>query len=166
MGCDIHMMIEKKVASENVPEQWVTINTMATIHTDGLSRIEKGRHAWYAAEDRNYEYFGNLTNGEVRCEATDFHYPLRGVPDDVSPLVQLNLDYWMHDGHSHSWLYADEFIPVYMKHFMAPEEVTRLVELRMKGHEIWDELMSHHFNVAVGEEDEPTDFRFVFWFDN
>ena len=166
MGCDIHMMIERRIKSPSVAEQWATVNTLNAISDKGLHGADFRGRLWYVAEGRNYAFFGDLTNGEVRSEADGFNYPLRGVPQDVSPLIASELDYWSGDGHSASWLYADEFIPVFIKHCTSEKDVAIYTERRMKGEPIWVDVLEDYFNVAVPDDCKPSDFRFVFWFDN
>lgn len=166
MGCDIHMMLERKIKSPSVKEQWATVSTFNGVSHKGLYRANFEGRWWHSAEARSYAYFGDLTNGEVRVDAEDFEYPLRGVPSDMSPLVACEMDYWEGDGHSHSWLYADEFIPVYMKHWMDAEDVAMYTERRLRGEPIWQDILEDYFSVGVPGDSKPTDFRFVFWFDN
>jgi len=169
MGCDIHMMVEKKVKTEKHGEVWATVNSLGAVFPDGLSRASELKRDtpfgyYYRAEDRNYEFFADLA-----CVRGEGEYQERGLPDDVS-LVFLNcVESWGIDGHSHSYLYADEMIPLYIKHHLTDEEKGKLFADRINGLssiQTFHLIMERHFNVATNEDDDPQDYRFVFFFDN
>lgn len=166
MGCDIHVMIERKIKSEHVNEQWATVATLNVIHPDGFHDAGFKNTLWYTVEGRNYAFFGDLTDGAVRSESDGFVHPLRGLPKDVSPLIMAEADWWGIDAHSHSWLYADEFLPVYLKHCTSDQIIAEYTEDRLNGEPVWVEMMTKFFNVSVPDESKPSDFRFVFWFDS
>lgn len=169
MGCDIHMVLERKVKSENVPEQWATVNSFNVLHDDGLTGGKlTNDYACYQVESRNYEFFGALTGGAVRGSADeDFDLSLRGFPEDASPIAQAMIDEWGMDAHSSSWLYADEFVPLYMKYVMSSDEVAKYVADRIEHNNTpWENILERHFNVGVPEGADPSMYRFVFWFDN
>jgi hypothetical protein len=171
MGCDIHVVLEKKIKVTDMPEEWATVNVFNAVRTKGLSGFVGTRPTglyWYTVESRDYAYFGDLTDGAVRGGSSDeFIYPLRGLPDDLAPLTKATLEYWHLDGHSHSWLYADEFLPVFAKHFISNAEIAQHTADRLEGYEPWRVILPEYFNVAVESDDEsPSNFRFVFWFDS
>lgn len=169
MGCDIHMVLERKVKSENVPEQWATVNSFNVLHDDGLGNSKfTGNYAYYTVESRNYAFFGALTGGAVRGAADgDIEVSLRGFPEDASPVAQAMFDDWGLDAHSPSWLYADEFVPLYMKYVMASDDVAKYIVARIENSiPPWETILERHFNVGVPDGIEPENYRFVFWFDN
>lgn len=102
MGCDIHMFVEYKIDSG----AWQA-------HDGHVLEIEEPDTEYeyeYVKEvsptGRNYNLFAMLAG--VRGEYDD-SYEIRGVPHDVSKVVQLAVDNMEGDGHSHSYLSLDEF---------------------------------------------------------
>lgn len=169
MGCDIHMMVEKKVRTEKHGEVWAAVNTLSAVFPDGLSRASELKSDtpfgyYYRAEDRNYEFFADLA-----CVRGEGEYQERGLPDNVSSLFLNYVESWGIDGHSHSYLYADEFIPLYVKHKFTQNEKAEHAVNRIEGIssvETFHLIMEKHFNITTREEDNPRDYRFVFFFDN
>lgn len=169
MGCDIHMMIERKVKNTKHGSVWATVNTLNPIHADGLSHAKNLKDDapyghYYRVEHRNYEFFADLA-----CVRGEGEYQDRGLPDDVAPLTLEFSESWGYDGHSHSYLYADEFIPLYIKHCFTDAEKTEYAVDRLEGTsdiQMFHVIMEKHFNVATKDEDDPRDYRFVFFFDN
>jgi hypothetical protein len=169
MGCDIHMMIEAKAKTQKHGDVWVTVNSLNAVYPDGLVRADRledspyGYH--YRIEMRNYHFFA-----DIACVRGEGEYQDRGLPDDVSALALAYSESWGYDGHSHSYLYADEMIPLYIKHHLSDEEKAKLVSDRMSGGlsdiQVFHLIMERHFNIATREEDNPQDYRFVFFFDN
>jgi hypothetical protein len=90
MGCDIHMILERKWR-----DKWV-----------GIHEVDS------AARERNYDLFGRLAG--VRRGDEDSPDP-RGVPDDASDLSKMEIEGWGHGAHSHSWATLDEFLTAYIK---------------------------------------------------
>ena len=145
MGCDIHMVVERRT-----PRSWVTVNTMTGHHMRWPR--EGGGLDWSApvATARNYRRFAMLAG--VRGDGP----PPRGLPDDISETAKFLSDDWGADGHSHSWIEADEAARI----FLATE---------------YDEVdpdsfkakfpLSYFFGIETDDANED-DFRIVFWFDN
>lgn len=93
MGCDIHTVIERRVAkgTNGNPDKWVAV----AIDPEG-------------SRDRSYERFAALAG--VRGEGPE---PL-GMPDDASDTAALLARDWGDDGHSHSWLPIAEAAAIYL----------------------------------------------------
>lgn len=168
MGCDIHMMIETKVKTQKHGEVWATVNTLNPIYGEGLCHSEQFSKQpfghYYCVEGRNYKFFADLA-----CVRGEGEYQERGLPDDVAPLTLAFVESWGLDAHSHSYLYADEFIPLYIKHWFSDEEKTKYAVDRLEGTsdlQMFYLIMEKHFNVATKDEDDPRNYRFVFFFDN
>lgn len=169
MGCDIHMMVEKKVKTKKHGEVWATVNTLNAVYPDGLVQVDKLNDSpyghFYRIEMRNYNFFA-----DIACVRGDGEYRDRGLPHDVAPLTLEFAESWGLDAHSSSYLYADEMIPLYIKHHLSDEEKAKLVSDRMSGGlsdiQVFHLIMERHFNIATREEDNPQDYRFVFVFDN
>lgn len=87
MGCNSHISIE-------VMEQWSTNKAWETWALD-------------IPESRDYQLYEAMAG--VRGEDEKAVVAPRGIPADASNAIK----YWIQrsdgDGHSHSWLYADEF---------------------------------------------------------
>jgi hypothetical protein len=130
MGCDIHFILEKKIAGK-----WVGVQTDYFCSGPARSR-------WYG-------FFAEL--GMPHRGESDTAEPLRGVPDDPSETARAILDYWSGDGHSHSWLTADQFIAAYK----------RAVEKYKTGTDRSQEMFGPY--PLYTEED---DYRVIFFFDN
>lgn len=169
MGCDIHMMIEKRVSTRKHGDVWATVNPLNSIYPDGLVQSNGVSDTtyghYYRIEMRNYNFFA-----DIACVRGEGEYQDRGLPDDVAPLTLEFAESWNLDGHSHSYLYADEMIPLYIEHHLSDEEKAKLVSDRMSGGlsdiQTFHLIMERHFNIATQEKDNPKDYRFVFFFDN
>lgn len=92
MGCDIHMVVERCVNGK-----WVGIDAMHHLTTRKRRHGDLG-FAIPLATDRNYERFAKLAG--VRGDGPKPN----GLPDDISDLTRLEVDYYGDDGHSHGWL--------------------------------------------------------------
>ncbi len=146
MGCDIHAFRERRLADGS----WECLEPIE-IDTDG-------EEEWEDLESlsigRDYTLFGLLA--EVRREVP-LAWPQRGLPDDVSAVVQADNVQWDIDAHSHSWL-------------SLPELKEKRAELMLAGFEhvgIVRQCLDHfirHLDFPKGTA--PEDCRVVFWFDN
>lgn len=145
MGCDIHMHAEVKIG---------------------------GKWHNYSAPDvqRNYRLFARLAGVRARDGIEPISEP-RGLPEDASAVVQHHSDWFGIDGHSHSWISADEIALL--------DETRDQWDYPAKEGEEWrrhgmDDLFGYFYgNSWPGwtkyPEDRPKgieDVRFVFWFDN
>ena len=140
MGCDIHMHVEVKIN-------------------------DKWEHYDQPRIPRNYKLFERMAG--VRGEVENAICPPRGLPTDISAMTKFCSDFWDSDGHSHSWLNAQEI-----------SELTEWGEENLEGRfGKWDMEFSWHSylfgNSYAGfveyPEERPKgleDVRFVFWFDN
>ncbi len=130
MGCDIHLHIEVKIGGV-----W---------HHYGAPNVS-----------RNYALFERMAG--VRGEVENAISPPKGLPSDISVVTRLSADKWEGDGHSHSWLSA--------------EEISILDDNKQDME--YDLLHQYFFETSFSgfwryEEDRPKgieDLRFVFWFD-
>lgn len=147
MGCDIHLVLEKKHA-----DKWVGIDTYNS-HTQPKWLVAKGMSGYSSpvVRERNYERFAALAN--VRGDGP----APRGVPDDASDTSRLLIEQWGGDGHSHSWLPLAEASNIWMK-TAGPNDDEFATKYPT----------SHFFGVDVseGSNEKISDYRVVFWFDN
>ena len=140
MGCDIHLILEKKIGAN-----WVGVSLFNGFHTRNYP------HTVYPiAVDRSYARFSALAG--VRGDGP----PPRGVPDDISVLAKSIVDEYGNDGHSHSWLPLVDATKIFMatnfRPGFEPDELP------------WCEWPTNYFfNV---DDTEANHHRLVFFFDN
>lgn len=140
MGCDIHLVLEKKFEGK-----WVGVDTFAG-HEGAYGK------GWTspAARSRNYNRFAALAG--VRGEGP----PALGIPDDASDTTRLLVADWDSDGHSHSWC--------------SLRDATRIwLETSNLSADDFGFKFPCSFFFGVDESDKRTvmdDYRVVFWFDN
>lgn len=164
MGADIHLYLERKMKSGD----WACVSNLnAIVHGEAFDgRGANGSDWWFKLSNRNYTLFGELAS--VRGDGLE----PRGLPDDLSEIVQDEADGWVHDAHSHSWMYADEFADIYHKVMADPndeEPLDRYHQLTLKegkDYAVWHFVNRMCNPMCIEDEDKPHDFRFVFWFDN
>lgn len=145
MGCDIHCFAEAKIDGK-----WIGLGE--TTHVE-----------------RNYQLFSKMA-GVRQCEGVTPIAGPRGLPKDASELTKLHKEHWGVDGHSSSWLSAEEVNMV--------EEWVKDKEYRVSSGHIWRPIFDYVFGsgwdfnsykVDGKYYDMPDGFedaRVVFWFDN
>jgi len=137
MGCDIHFHSEVKIKGE-----W--------------------RH--YSSNDikRNYRLFSKMANVRNSDRSEEPISRPKGLPKDISDITKLCADQWNSDGHSHSWLSADEITTLY--------EWMRKIDLTLPYELNFPYFCGNDFaEFKLYPEDWPQeieDVRYVFWFDN
>jgi hypothetical protein len=95
--------------------------------------------------DRNYARFAALAG--VRGEGLE----PRGIPDDASETTKYLVELWGSDGHSHSWLPAEEAAEI----FLATDHAQTPGEYKTK-------FPASYFLGVEG----TAEHRLIFWFDN
>jgi hypothetical protein len=149
MGCDIHLHTEVKINGV-----W--------------------HHYGAPCVDRNYRVFAKMA--DVRNSYSEIE-PIaqpRGIPGDATEMTKFDCERWGRDGHSHSWLSAEEIAILY--HFINDE-------LRLKGWRVpeagwwpednfgyffgntWGGFWEYRDHANSGTPKGVEDVRFVFWFD-
>lgn len=142
MGCDIHVVLEKRVTMPDGSEKWVCTDTFRGHHSAfKKDPFTLSNYSFPVAEIRNYARFAALAG--VRGDGPD----PRGLPDDASETTQYLAD--GDDWHSHSWLPVSEAAEIYKQ--TSPESLGNF------------DAADYFFNVY---EDEIDQHRIVFWFDN
>lgn len=154
MGCDIHIVVERRVGGK-----WIGVNPMPSITTRKIKKDDLG-FAMPLATDRNYDRFARLAS--VRGEGEK----PRGLPPDISDLTRLEVAGWGGDGHSHSWLSLKDAARIWLetewlrdKTFDPDSYEAKYPEAHYFGCEAVDAGGSERY----GKID---DYRVVFWFDN
>ena len=84
---------------------------------------------------------------------TEFLFKPKGIPDDISYDVKLEIERWGQDAHSHSWLSIDELWKVREKYMELNEG---------KPHKYLDAVLA----MMTELEDENSTPRLFFFFDN
>lgn len=144
MGCDIHVVIEKKFG-----DKWIGMELCRSIN---VYRGSDREYIWHRGRSRNYELFAKLAG--VRGDGPE----PKGLPEDASELALAVLPPDDSDLHSHSWCPMHEYI----EHLLATEDepakvlLTESVQLK--------DPYGYYFWMYAPEEGE--EYRVVFAFDN
>jgi len=152
MGCDIHMVVERKWGGV-----WCGVGAVVA-RTPPLEQLASSHewYAWPAAKNRNYELFSKLAG--VRGPGPE----PRGLPDDVSYLALAELEVWGEDAHSQSWGLLTEVLPIFKE-----ELVGELVLARFKDRTLSDQAFAEAiFEVPIDHDEDLHNYRLVYWFDN
>ena len=164
MGADIHLYVERKMPSE----RWAFVASLnEVVYSKALwgNNMESFSNAFFKVSDRNYELFARLAS--VRGDGRE----PRGLPEDVSEVVEMFADSWAGDAHSHSWLSAVDFADDYYGvHALEEDEpMTEYHQNTLTNNKSYavKQFLREMCNVAgVGDSANVDEFRFVFWFDN
>lgn len=158
MGADIHIWLERKLPSGKwaMHDRFGYISMEAHRITVEPGKAYMGDFAYHNVGGRNYEFFAALAG--VRGEGPE----PRGLPPDVSDYVQQESDGYGRDGHSHSWMSAAEFMPIYAEHHL---DVKYAVDV-VGGRTTWEKLFERLFGTYLDAPGGLDDYRFVFFFDN
>ena len=152
MGCDIHVVIEKKFADCGWQCVW-----------DGSIRPiyygqEGHRYNSPSITNRNYRLFADLAG--VRGDGP----PPKGLPEDISPAARSIVSEWDGDGHSHSWDTMLDFGEKY-EYPNTDEGNADLTKDTLTG------KVASAVEKAVGRlidlnYDDIDNYRVIYWFDN
>jgi len=181
MSCDIHAFVEKKQADgsweavKGVDE--VQVNCLKEMQEKCKARGEMDASLFYAKRipqakrpsytfiysEQNYVSFAMLAN--VRNSFGDRIVPIsqpKGLPDDVSKVVQKESDRWGYGGHSHSFLTLKELQEY------GWDQVAFLADV---GRQPYKELAHTFYTWSIPKlkelaGDDPDSVRIVFWFDS
>lgn len=149
MGCDIHVHTEVKINGE-----W---------HHYDMPYVR-----------RDYALFSRLANvRNYRDDHAEWVEPIsdpRGLPEDASFLTKFDSEKWGTDGHSHSWIGAEEIHN--LKDWMENELTNETG--KNPGPFFFEDIFGFLFgnswdNFVTYRNDYPKeieDIRWVFWFDN
>lgn len=148
MGCDIHMVLEKKHNGA-----WVGLHSFpyAATQNKPTDTYPLRLGSSWAVRSRNYELFADLAG--VRGEGTMGNEP-RGVPDDASHLTDMEVEEDGPDGHSHTYMLLSEAWPLFLIHTL-PGEILE-ANRRQLGMGLF----------GLSGDDDPDDYRLIIWFDN
>lgn len=144
MGCDIHMVLERRFGG-----QWVGVHGFEyslDYVLDDKGNLKKRVLGGWMVRSRNYELFASLAG--VRGDGP----APRGVPDDISDLARMELSDWGEDAHSETWYPLAEAVPIFAAHLMPG------VLLTEQRHDLAYMLFSVNAEIR--------DYRLIIWFDN
>jgi hypothetical protein len=169
MGCDIHLMVEKKIYDyeDKKKEKGVWVNAdLWTVNPDfffeeDVPRLEiKYKNRFYSG--RNYNLFcalAGVREWHFAGEPPRVSEP-KGLPEDVSDEVKAESERWGSDGHSHSYLTLKE-----LKEFDWSAYGPTCDEFRNETMAKMEKLKFGDWNDETPERGDE-DVRVVFWFDN
>jgi hypothetical protein len=137
MGCDIHLVVERRAFGK-----WVGVRTFQHFHDlDGKVCIS-------AVETRNYARFAKLAG--VRGDGP----PANGAPNDMSDLSRLLIEQYGRDGHHHSHMSAERFAQIVLETAGNPSTFAQ------------QDPVSYYFRLISDIDGPASDYRVVFWFDS
>lgn len=117
MGCDIHLYVERRENGQWVSaDKWTEDEWMKEHYPEEARPRVHHDDRFYSG--RNYDLFAILANvrngsGFAGVITGTGLIPIampRGVPEDVSPEYEAEVESWGSDGHSHSWLTVRELL--------------------------------------------------------
>jgi len=192
MGCDIHMYTEIFDGCK-----WVAVKMPSQYYKDSTTTVNSGLDVKATAFDgvyqgRNYTLFGILAGVRNPPPEEEIIDRPRGLPDDISDLINRESKSWGPDGHSHSWFTLAELLAydwdrevilegmVSQKTLKAYKEAGKLPEEWCQGTTdstytrlTWKEPVRHNAQDFVditipllAKMGAPDKVRVVFWFDN
>lgn len=157
MGCDIHWYSETKRDGKWVCDQ---AESFEILKDEGdYPNMDE-----FPNSERDYWFFGLIQSG-VRAEWS-WSFPERlAIPDDLSKEIQIVMDHWDGDGHSHGYRTREELKAklAELKQHKVMHLITPTRETPALHHNVvrLEEVIK---NLAANVPD--TDQRIVFWFDN
>lgn len=165
MGCDIHMVVEKRhpelgwVGLHNFP--YATAEVVGQKPGETKSDFLVGRLYW-TPRQRNYDLFAEIAG--VRGKGPE----PRGIPDDASALARMEIEGWGGDGHSHTWLSLTEAIRPFGIAMLGDVEWAKLMADKVKGAPNWETVdkVLDRFGLGMNDDESTDDYRLIIWFDN
>lgn len=136
MGCDIHIVVERRKSKS---AKWV-----------GLYATNYHPAARIPIAQRDYAFFTEIA--AVRGRTTTSRYP-QNVPEDISELAWIEYMAAPTDHHSASHMSLVEFCAIWLR-----------VHPNAQG--VRPEYPAHDLFGVYPDDDEEYDYRVVFWFDN
>jgi hypothetical protein len=155
MGCDIHIVVERKWEGRGVG-----LRTDRGFVRGGYNGEETD---WVYPDigQRDYGFFARLAG--VRGDGPE---PL-GIPSDASDLTLALTQYWESDGHSFSYLPLKEFAERWCAKDAA--FLATMTAERLRGEDRAYARLLDRASIGVFDaydDMDLDDFRVVFWFDN
>lgn len=166
MGCDIHWYSETRKDGKWVCDQAETFEVEVEDYGDGPE--EHPTMEDFPGRQRDYWLFGLLKDGVRVRWPISFPYEGTDLPEDISEEVNVVVNHWGEDGHSHGTLTRKQLLDK-----MEELKVVRTQSL-LTGYseEFFAEAQEHLFKRLteiignLNQDVSPEDTRLVFWFDN
>lgn len=163
MGCDIHIVLERKNTDTG---EWVGVRDYRGFSAKLLD-IERGEgtyeYAWFTLCLRDYSFFNDLCG--VRGSGSSFGFYARGLPEDASALSLMRLSADDPDLHSHSWLDMKQLSGPLAANKAPEGDVPTLVMERMGNSGYNLGLLREWVDDEI-EDGTIDEWRLVFAFDN
>ena len=135
MGCDIHLHTEVKING-----------------------------TWHHYSCPDVDLFAKMANVRNNRSIEPISLP-RGIPEDATFLTKFVCDVYGVDGHSHSWLNAEEIFILYQEFGPMPDACFNLAFGYFFGND-WDTFWKYRNGNSNIIPEGVEDVRFIFWFDN
>lgn len=146
MGCDIHVILERKVE-----DRWQNVSIYRVTDVNTIEKIEP-------YSDRDYELFSVLAG--VRGCQEPLIYP-RGFPDKMSGATWEIIEKWEGDYHTPTWYDMYELI-LFAKNYQNEKEYAGLID--------FVKYLNIYFEYAISlywpEFIKPNQYRAIIFFDN
>lgn len=163
MGCDIHIVLERKNTNTG---EWVGVRDYRGFGASLLeAEVDKNGsgYAWFKLRQRDYSFFNDLCG--VRGGGSSFGFKPRGLPGNASSLSYMRLSEDDPDLHSHSWLDMKELSGPLAANKAPESELAALVTERM-GNSGYNLKLLNDWVDDVIEDENIDEWRLVFAFDN
>lgn len=162
MGCDIHIIAEKKSKWSDTNNKWEPIldplfenKYYDPSHPVGAWNL---KYTFQPYTTRNYEVFSVLSNTRNGRDIKPIDEP-RGYPDDMHPVSKYLLDGYDFADHSFTWLSLEEVLAY---DWSLPSIYPDCKSLADSGAELLESLDI----LKKYAEDENCEIRLVFGYDN
>ena len=155
MGCDIHLFKEYR-SSDIQDNNWISYD-----HWHSHGGKEMGRNFDNSAPSRNYAAFGMLAEG-VRGEYP-YSVECKGLPDDVTYLVDNEHKGWGVDAHSATYFTEVELNKLLIKLSIMNEDNSDVSRQKDYLNHMIQYMNKVLFEFCIEHHAEK---RIIFWFDN
>jgi hypothetical protein len=153
MGCDVHWMCERiETHWKTKEEKWVNCDHFKLNRdydpedTDDRYFSKKYEVVPVANDRRNYDLFAVLADVRNYNGIITPISPPKGIPEDVSPVIREEIEYWDSDGHSHSYLTLKELKDYQKENFVKLHKGYLTDEQAKLFDELGEEPEIYHFN--------------------
>lgn len=167
MGCDIHIVLEKRTASGDwYGARDFTGFPSTIVHVYGTKPDPEHagfNYVSYILRNRDYEFFNDLCG--VRGDGSRFGFKPRGLPENASLMSLDLLSEEDPDLHSHSWLNMQELSAVLAACKLDEAQTAASVVERIKNG-VDAKLLSEWVGLEDDETNDWDQWRLVFAFDN
>ena len=146
MGCDIHVVLERKIE-----DKWQGVFVYRVTDANAIQKVEP-------YDGRNYELFSILAG--VRGS----HEPLidpRGLPNDMSGATLEIIDWWEGDYHTPTWYDMFE-LNTFADRYKDNEEYARFIDFVKYLNIYFEYALLWYWSDVI----KPNQYRAIIFFDN